>query len=782
MGKLVVLKFGKGSFEEGFPVTFQIGEENAPASTEVMGELPANQDLPQSYQRWQDIYRNMNWLGRPMGIPKGRKKTSTDEECLTAARELNKQLNNWLISSSFIPIRDKWLEKLLPTDDLQVLIQTQDNQLQKLPWHLWDVMERYPKVEIALSPANYDRIVRDSHKTDRVKILAILGNSTGIDIESDKALLTGLSHADINFMVEPVRNELTEQLWEQNWQILFFAGHSSSQENGETGRIYINKNDSLTINQLKYALRKAVDNGLKLAIFNSCDGLGLAKEFADLQIPYLIVMREIIPDQVAQEFLKSFLKAFVREVPLYQALREARERLQGLEDKFPCASWLPTIYQHQAEAPLSWQDMTVKTAINRNILKRGLKNVAISSLLVTSFITGIRFLGLLQAPELQAFDQMMALRPSEGIDERLLLVTIDDADIEAQRKRGEELKGVSISDKSLEKLLGILQAYKPSVIGLDIYRDFKTNPQRQDLINKLQNTDNLVGICKVSSTELDPYGVRPPQEIPLERLGFSDFIDDADNVLRRQLLSMNPEPNSYCQASYSLGLQLASRYLIQNHNIQISLTADGQNWQIGNVIFHKIQSRGGGYQGIDANSEQILLNYRGGNDVAQKLTLKQLFDAAENNPTALEKVIQDKIILIGTIRSGAEDRWQTPYGRLLKDQMPGVEVQTHMISQILSSVLDKRPLIGVLSLWSDTVWIWSWSVLGGSLVCFFGFRQGSGERLLPQIGLSILISCAILYGVCFYILIKGIWIAFIPSIVALLGTASTTFFVIRLKV
>ncbi|MBF2017363.1 MAG: CHASE2 domain-containing protein [Rivularia sp. T60_A2020_040] len=778
MGKLVVLKFGKGSFVEGFPVIFQIGEENAAPTTEIIGELPGNQDLPQSYQRWQDVYRNMNWLGRPIGIPKGRKKSSTDEECYQAARELDKQLNNWLKSISFIPIREKWLEKLLPSDDLQVLIQTQDNQLQKLPWHLWDILERYPQVEIALSPPNYDRIIRDSKPTNTVKILAILGNSTGIDIAADKQLLTQLPNADINFMVEPLRSELTEQLWEQNWQILFFAGHSSSQENGETGRIYINQHDSLTISQLKYALKKAVDNNLKLAIFNSCDGLGLAKEFADLQIPYLIVMREIVPDKVAQEFLKSFLKAFINGDRLYKALREARERLQGLELEFPCASWLPTIYQHQAEVPFTWQSgIPVKTKRN-NIKKRGLITIA-SSLLVTSLVVGMRFLGLLQAAELQAFDHMMKLRPSEGIDERLLLITIDDNDIEVQRQRGEELKGVSLSDKSLERLLGILQTYKPSVIGLDIYRDFNTNPQLQELINQLNNTDNLIGICKVSSTKLDPFGVRPPQEIPLERLGFSDFVDDGDNVLRRQLLSMNPEPNAYCQAGYSLNLQLAYRYLLQVHNIKTDLTSDGKNWQIGNIVFHKLNSRGGGYQGIDANSEQILLNYRAGNDIAQKITLKQLFDAAENNPNALEKFIKNKIILIGITRSGAEDKWQTPYGRLLKDQMPGVEVQAHMVSQILSVVLDKRPLLRVLSAGNDILWIWVWSGVGGGLTWVLSYGQLSIKQLVSLVVGSVSISCGMIYGACFYLLIQGVWIAFVPAVMGLLGTVCVGVFVIR---
>ncbi|KST69392.1 CHASE2 domain-containing protein [Mastigocoleus testarum] len=778
MNKLVVLKFGKGSFEEGFPAIFQIGEENAPPSTEVMGELPANEVLPQTYRRWQEIYSNMSYPGRPIGVPKGRVRSSTCEECLVAAQKLNKQLNNWLKSSSFLPIREKWLEKLLPSDDLQVIIQTQNYQLQKLPWHLWDIVERYPKVEIGLSSPSYDRVFREQEPVEKVKILAILGNSTGIDIEADKNLLAELPNADINFMVEPPRSKLTEELWEQKWQILFFAGHSFSQADGESGRIYINQNQSLTIGQLKYALRKAVDNGLKLAIFNSCDGLGLAKEFADLKIPYLIVMREVVPDQVAQEFLKSFLKTFVTDIPLYRALREARERLQGLESKFPCASWLPIIYQHQAETPLTWKSMigtVANTGTNRNaVRKKGLKNVLFSSLVVSSLVVGMRLLGLLQTLELQAFDQMMKLRPSEGIDERLLLITINDADIEAQRKRGEELKGVSLSDKSLERTLEILQKYQPSVIGLDVYRDFKTNPKYKKLIAGLKNTENLIGICKVSSVESDPYGVRPPKEFPVERLGFSDFIDDRDNVLRRHLLSMNSKPSSHCQSLYALSLQLASRYLLQIHNVQVKLTSDRQNWQIGNVVFHKLKSRSGGYQGIDANSEQILLNYRAGNDIAQKLTLQELFDA-ENNSEALEKFIKDKVILIGITENSNEDRWLTPYGKLFKNQMFGVEAQAHMVSQILAAVLDRRPLIGVLPVWGDILFIWAWSLVGGSIAGLLCWRKILLKQLITQLGLAFLLSCGILYSVCFYILIKGTWLAFTPSCISLLGSISIVF-------
>jgi hypothetical protein len=151
---------------------------------------------------------------------------------------------------------------------------------------------------------------------------------------------------------------LNDELWLQSWDILFFAGHSCTQsETEEIGYFHINQTDTLTIAELKNALTKAISQGLHLAIFNSCDGLGIANNLADLHIPQMIVMREPVPDQVAQEFLKNFLTEFSNGKPLYQSVREARYKLQGLEDKFPCATLLPVICQNPAEIPLAWHSV-----------------------------------------------------------------------------------------------------------------------------------------------------------------------------------------------------------------------------------------------------------------------------------------------------------------------------------------------------------------------------------------------------------------------------------------
>ncbi|WP_298916661.1 CHASE2 domain-containing protein [uncultured Nostoc sp.] len=759
MGKLVVLKFGEGSFEQGFAVTLQIGEEHERAATEITGRLPSFPEMPLYYSHWQSSYRQIGNRYRLHADQMQVTNVSMIQDCENTSHILRARFNTWLRAEEFRPLREKWLERLSSTEEVRVILQTENSQLQLLPWHLWDLLERYPKAEIALSSPSYDRIHKPRTPNKLVNILAIVGNSQGIDTQADLALLQQCANAEVSFLVEPQRKELTDHLWGKNWDILFFAGHSSSNKNAESGRIYLNKTDSLTIGELKYALRKAIENGLQLAIFNSCDGLGLARELADLQIPQMIVMREPVPDQVAKEFLQYFLEGFANGKSLYQAVRQGRERLQGLEDRFPCATWLPMICQNPAQIPPTWDELrSTKTEDIPNLAyshKRRFTITLLSSLAITALVCGVRWLGLVESPEMQAFDQMMRSRPAEGLDSRLLVITIDDDDIATQRQNGEFLIGASISEKSLNKLLEKLNQYQPRAIGLDIYRDFKAT--QPDLITRLQKTQNLIGVCKGSDVTENIPGFKPPPEIPTTNLGFSDFINDSDEVIRRHLLFMNPEPTSLCPARYAFSVELASLYL-QPLGIERKITQG--NLQLGKTIFPNLKSRTGGYQNIDANGGQILLNYRSSKEIAQQIKLTKFLSSNPIDPS----VIKDKIVLIGVVAKGdSPDAWATPYGAALK-KMPGVLVQAHMASQILSAVQDGRPLLRVWSLWVEVVWIWGWSLVGGVLA----WRRLS----FPWLALAISITSSVLYIICFNLLISGAWVPFIPSVLSLAATVA----------
>jgi len=759
MAKLVVLKFGDASFNQGFAVTLQIGEESDRPTTEITGRLPPCPEMPLYYTRWQSSYRQTGNSYRLDAEKIQVTNVSITQSCQELAHVLQARFNTWLRAEEFRPLREKWLEKLLPTDEVRVILQTDNSQLQRLPWHLWELLDRYPKAEIAIASPTYDRILQPRTQNQKVKILAIVGNSQGIDTQADLAILQQCPNVDITFLVEPQRQELSDFLWGQNWDILFFAGHSSSQGNDITGRIYLNKTDSFSIKELKYALKQAIERGLHLAIFNSCDGLGLARELADLQIPQMVIMREPVPDQVAQEFLKYFLTSFSHGESLYQSVRQARERLQGLEDRFPCATWLPVICQNLAQIPLAWQELTFTETPEVQIIperpKFKWKLGLFSSLAMTGVVLGLRFFGLLQSTELQALDQMMRSRPEEQPDSRLLIITIDDADLLNQRRKGEVLKGTSLSEKSLNALLIKLEQYKPRAIGLDIYRDFPA--EQSELKARLQKTDNLIGVCKSSDSTVMTKGIEPPPEIPKPRQGFSDFLEDSDGIVRRHLMFFTPEPASLCPADYAFSTQLAFRYLLPL-GIEPKFTPQG-NLQLGNTVFPRLSPRSSGYQGIDANSGQTLLNYRANKKIAETVSLTHILSNPVN-PDA----IKDKIILIGvTARGDFPDQWATPYGTRLNAKMPGVLVQAHMISQILSAVLDERPLLTVWFPWWEITWIWSWSVVGG-LLAWRWLR-------LPNLLLAVGITSGILYFLCLSLLIWGVWIPFVPSALLLIGTA-----------
>ncbi|XGV98354.1 MAG: CHASE2 domain-containing protein [Leptolyngbya sp. BL-A-14] len=779
MGQLATLKFSDGSFEHGFAVTLQMGDEKTRPSTEISGKLPPNQELIHLYRRWQSLYNgliaNGTLMGRPLCLPK-HKAPATLEECQQAAQALSANLNRWLRSESFSLIREKWLAVLSTTDDLRVLIQTQELMLQKLPWHLWDLLTHYPKAEIALSAPNYDKVAYTPPASKQTHILAILGNSEGIDTKSDRATLRRLAGKAVRFLPEPRLVQLTDQLWQQPWRILFFAGHSASHETGDTGRLAVNSTESLSLSQLKYALRHSVQRGLRLAIFNSCDGLGLARELADLQIPQLIVMREPVPDYVAQQFLKYFLTAFSSGKPLYQAVREARERLQGLETQFPCATWLPVIWQNPAEIPPTWQALigtgtsrtvgeTTETEVARpeeasvpspnfKRLRALVRVVAISTAIAAGIAAG-RFIGFFQPLELQAFDHLMRLRPRELPDPRLLIVGINDDDLRDDRRVHKDGMG-SVSDAALDRLLEKLAQSHPRFIGLDIFRDFPA-AQQPEVAKRLQQMPNVIAICRGSDASSQIDGIKPPPGLVDRRLGFADFVVDPDGIIRRHLLYLDPEPASPCTANYAFSTRLAALYL-EAQGFAWKFTRDDQ-LQLGSVVFKNLQPHSGGYAAIDTWGKQLLLNYRQPPQPFEQVSLKQLLKG-EVSPD----YIKNRIVLVGYTAQAVHDFSPTPYGL-----MPGVTIHAHMTSQMLSAVQDGRSLFWTWPQSIESAWLWGWAIVSG--LATQGLLKRATRRSLFRIALVTSMLCSGVCLLCYYAFLQGGWLPLVPTVLTICVTA-----------
>jgi WD40 repeat protein/energy-coupling factor transporter ATP-binding protein EcfA2 len=357
MKKLVVLKFD-GALNSGFRVNLTISNDGETAKLTINGELPSACEIIQISQSWRSIYRSLYGISRIQ--PKGARNVNVEalnQDFNQKSQDLLSNFNTWLSSESLLRVKND-LEKLNKQDEIRVIISTNCQELRKLPWHLWDILQQYYYTEVALSAPDAERGERIYR--DKARILIVLGDSTGIDVEADRRLLEKYcSNGEIILLKEPSREKLIYYLQDNlGWDMLFFSGHSQTQ--GKQGQIFLNKDDSLTIAQLSDALQIAIKKGLQIAFFNSCDGLGIASELEQLNIPQVIVMREPVPDKVAQEFLKYFLEEFTGGKSLYISVKNARNKLRdNLDTQFPCASWLPVIVQNQLETPPTWQSLGI---------------------------------------------------------------------------------------------------------------------------------------------------------------------------------------------------------------------------------------------------------------------------------------------------------------------------------------------------------------------------------------------------------------------------------------
>lgn len=766
MSKVVILEIRHLDRDQRYPVTLRIGDSIKSMNFQINGYLPPAQDLKRSYDHFNTCRRDSD-LGCSRKLEHINKGKIVNYSIKELGDSLENNINSWLTfgDHAFQPIRDKIIEVLSHEQGkakVRFIIQTDDIDLWGLPWHLWDKFQQF-EVEPVISSFQVRSNPQRIQYKDRIKILVILGASTGIDIEADLLLFKqSIVHhnAEITSLVATNSSKLNDELWKQNWDILFFAGHSSSKYDYSQGKLALSEDESIAIQDLKYGLENAIKHGLKLAIFNSCDGMGLVKELAPLQIPAVIAMRERVPDEVAQRFLEHFLKAFAREKKsLPDSVMDARKKLHGMEGEYPFASWLPMIYEHPAVESPTWDELLKGNEEERLRVSiwRNLRAVLVASVLVTGAVMGARWMGMLESLEKKAFDELTQIMPDKGLDSRLLIVeaTADDF-----KKLNNEYP---LQDKTIVRVIEKLNKHQPRTIGLDIYRDIPQGQGRDYLIKYLQKHNRVIPICMFPSPKI-PEGIAPPPYLT-DRPGFGDILEDSDRTIRRHLLAMKPYASSKCQASSSLSLQLALHYLKNNSNStqngfsRLSVEFEKKYWKIGKTKFQNLEINPGFYQKEKLGGFQIILNYRSRKsliDIAERVTITQIL-----NDQVDPSYIRDKIVLIGVTDP---TRGNENYNTLYNQEIPSLMFLAQRVSQIITAVEDSIPLMWFLPQWGDTILILIWSVVGS--FCAIRFQS----RLHLALAQGALLT--ILYGVCvFCLLTVGCVLPLLPSGLALLGAS-----------
>ncbi|MEM6255231.1 MAG: CHASE2 domain-containing protein [Cyanobacteria bacterium P01_D01_bin.156] len=751
--KLVTLKLEGDLENNGFHVLLEIGAEGARPDLEAIGSLPPNPGLLQQLQTWQDSYRLMDSPSRiqPLEITYVGS-LHTVESCQQAAKALGEQFKAWLLSPTFSTIDRPLREELNSTDTVRLVIRTTNSHLQHLPWHVWDLIDRYPQLEVALGTPTLKRLdVPPGQQSSVVKILAILGDSSGIDVTADRQLLDAIPGAEVTFLVEPQRQQITDQLWEQPWDLLFFAGHGRTEAGA--GRIFINPKESLTLEELKYGLREAVRQGLQLAIFNACDGLGLANVLAPIGLPQMVLMREPVPDRVAQTFLKYFLDAYGAGSSLYSSTRQARERLQGIEDQFPCASWLPIIFQVNPSLPKRWSQLTVapQGGSSNRPLVGGLpiKQLLTLGAIVTASLGILRWTGVLQRSELAAYDQLMRQQPAQ-VNQRVLVVEATREDVNTY--------GYPLPDEVLAMAINQLRPYNPRVIGLDIFRP---EAAPNTLLGEAFQDNNVVALCSFGQGGGNQGGIAPPPELPETQVGFSNVVVDPDGVLRRQLLFAQPDTTNPCTSRTSLAMLTTLHYLDAD-GIQLETVSD-RLLRLGDATLTPLETGSGGYQGIDARGFQLLLRY-GGVQPEQRITLSELLRGETNWET-----LENYAVVMGMSApdSNPTDYFVTPLGAKAWSQtkIPGIDIHAQTINYLLAAALDNGALLKSTPVWAD--WLW---IAGGALIgCGLTVKRRTWPLWLLSLGLTTLA----LYGVSWWLFAMGWWVPLVPGTLALLSGSGT---------
>jgi CHASE2 domain-containing sensor protein/predicted Ser/Thr protein kinase len=324
--------------------------------------------------------------------------------------------------------------------------------------------------------------------------------------------------------------------------------------------------------------------------------------------------------------------------------------------------------------------------------------------------------------------------------------------------------GVPVPDPIVNKALQKLIDSEAAVIGVDLIKDVT----KGDLLNTLKADNQVIAICshggKSEQTIKSPPGM--DSEDFLDKVSFADLPVDPDGVARRaSLLTGGTDPNSGCAAQFSLAESMANHYLEDIHQKQSALDEASRLYRIGDRIIPNLAANFGGYQKVETSGYPIMLKYRRSKQAFETVTLSDVLDNKV-------KDIKDRIVLVGVdykIGGGDRDSIRTPFSpNGAEDQkMLGVIVHAQVTSQLISAVLDKRPLIKAWSEPTEGLWLFGWSLVGGS---FAWFVRHPGKLLgsLTLAGAGSIGAFGLLFA-------NSVWIPVLSPLLGLGGAAMVAY-------
>lgn len=320
-------------------------------------------ELYESWRRAYLGYYKQALRGRPGAVGQVAVEVDWHSQLVQAEARLLSEFHTWLKHGDLFDLREE-LRRVAQNKGSQALFLTcTPLELARLPWETW---EFGPQMQIVRSPATIRSATgdRQSFRRGRARVLAILGDETGLNFAAERrALNAQKSLLDIHYVGwQPGENavDLKQRICQtiadpQGWDVLFFAGHSN-EEALLDGQIAIAPRTAISVKELSPYLHQAQQQGLQFALFNSCSGLDIAQGLINLGLSQVAIMREPIDNDVAQTFLVQLVQRLARYENVQEAMKGACEFLKLAKHlTYPSAYLLPSLFYHPQAVPYRLQ-------------------------------------------------------------------------------------------------------------------------------------------------------------------------------------------------------------------------------------------------------------------------------------------------------------------------------------------------------------------------------------------------------------------------------------------
>ncbi len=371
---------------------------------------------------------------------------------------------------------------------VEIFLSCNPLELARLPWEAWEIATEFAatgKIRFFRTPMNREgATVIPQSRRRRARILAILGDDTGLDFQADEEAVRSLdSIAEIKFIgwqpgldIDALKNQIVNTIADEaGWDVLFFAGHSN-----ETvltgGELAIAPGVSLHFKELAPALTVAKERGLQFALFNSCNGMSIANALINLGLSQVAVMREPVHNRVAQEFLVPFLQCLAQHKDVYEALVAACEYLKLQKHlTYPSSYLIPSLFRHPGAPLFRIEPFGLKEQLKRWLPTKK-EAIALAALALVSWHIPIQGYLTEQRVLAQAIYRQFTNQVPSTKQPPVLLVQIDDESI---KRRG--ISDPRPMDRSyLAQLVDKLSAMNAKVVGIDYLLDRPAKEKEND--------------------------------------------------------------------------------------------------------------------------------------------------------------------------------------------------------------------------------------------------------------------------------------------------------------